>query len=70
MQIYAVNYFKLICHLTKCFQKCNWDITLNKSFRGEIIQDYFLLLLIYLHQIHKNLIFVDVDGVGGCEFYY
>ena len=48
MQIYAVNYFKLNCHLTKCFQKCNWDITLNKSLRAEIIQDYFFPFLIHL----------------------
>lgn len=69
MQIYAVNYFKLNCHLTKCFQKCIWDITLNKSLRGEIIQDYFPSL-IHLRQIHENLISVDVDRVGGFEFYY
>lgn len=69
MQIYAVNYFKLNCHLTKCFQKCIWDITLNKSLRGEIIQDYFPSL-IHLRQIHENLISVDVDRVGGFEFDY
>lgn len=68
MQIYAVNYFKLNCHLTKCFQKCNWDIALDKSSGREIMQDYFFFSSIHLHQLHTKPYFsciANVDGIVG-----